>query len=351
MPLAAGVARCGGPGRRRARRRVAAAALVGALGALAGGCEREAALVGTGPIRSVEVGPDGSAYVLRAWRDRTPGSTVLLDVDPATGAAAPILPRLPGRRGATVRTIELAVPRPAAATEGGPVELVLVGPDVGLARIRGPFAYLGAFPELEILDETRLLPPAAGPAASVSPDGNRLLLFAPERNGPGEWAYVPVIVDLTDLSRRRAVRALPGREGTWLASGAAQVVGPDGPLRAEPTEAGRLRLVPVDGTAAKAPPARGWTRAAGGELVRTAGGPDGPADSAPLDWPAPLAGVTPLAAAPVPGTDGAGGGPTDGSAPRTVALAWTGRLLLRVTADADGTLGAVPLDLTFDRGR
>jgi hypothetical protein len=297
------------------------------------GCGREEDLIGTGPIRSVSAGADGTAYVLRAWRDRTPNAAVLLVVDPLTGSAAPILPKLGGHRGAAIREIEFVVPRPAAAD---PPELVIGGPEIGIAVIRGPFAYLGAYPEVEIRHEGRFLPPAAGPAAAASPDGRHLLMFEPARDAEaaaGTTSWRVVLVDLATLELTRLGGRVASRDGQWLSGDRFRLGRP-----------GRIGRVGEDGTIALTDAA---PDPAGGEANGDANGDGRLARAAALVAALPEANAEPV--------EGYCRWPAAGErAPDTPPLhgiAWTAHALFRLTGPLGGEPDtAVPLPLGFDRG-
>lgn len=348
-PNAAGPQPTPRPSAERLRR--GAGLLAAVLATALAGCGTEDDLIGTGPVRSIEQGHDGTAYMLRAWRDRTPNAAVLLSVDPATGAASPILPKLPGRRGATIRTIEVAVPRPAPPPPPGsgpdgadgidetpPVELLISGPDIGLAVIRGPFAYLGAFPVIQPITEQRLLPPAAGPAAARSPDGGHLLLFALDENSParGAAAWTPTLVDLRSLEVSAAGPARADRVARWTGTRRVQLGAGDGD--------GDGFEIAADGTVTPTAPAEAATPgdAAGVSLMA-----DPPRlvldrdDGSPMtiDLAGPADGFTPWTA-----DDGA-------DRPTLLGLLWTGGVVQRVELDPGGTPRLITLPLTFDRQR
>ncbi len=294
--------------------------------AAAGGCGGEDDLIGTGPVRSVAPTPDGQAIVLRAWRHRTPGAAVLLHLDPVSGRAAPILPKLEGRRGATIRAIEVAVPRP----ETVPSELLIAAPEIGLGIIRGPFVYLGERPVIEPLWPDRMLPPDGGPDAALSPDGGRLLLFA--RNDAADdpaAAWTAAVIDLRSLERTDLSPPRGDRRGRWLDAGRL-ALGEDPPRAA------------ADGFAAPSGPIADATGDESGPW-RVVGDPPrlehvGPAGPVTIPLPGPPSGVRAWPSA-------AGGS----AAP--AAIAWTDATLLRIALGPDGGWTTEPLAPTFDRTR
>lgn len=328
-PAPACPAATGSPRRPRRRGPIAGLAVATAVMAAASGCGGEDDLIGTGPVRSVAPTPDGEAIVLRAWRHRTPNAAVLLDVDPATGRAAPILPKLEGRRGATIRAIELAVPRP----ETVPVELLIAAPEFGLGVIRGPFVYLGERPVVEPLWPDRLLPPDGGPAAARSPDGGRLLLFRLDEDAASpEATWTATVIDLRSLERTDLSPARGDRDGRWLDADRL-VLGGESPR----TAADGFAPAPADPGTPEARPDRCWIQGDPPRLMRaTAAGPE----VVPL--PVTPTGVLPWpAATDVPAPDD----------PPTAAIVWSDDGLLRVGPDAAGDWTADPLPLRFDRTR
>ncbi len=301
------------------------------MGAATAGCGGEDDLIGTGPVRSVAPAPDGRAIVLRAWRHRTPNAAVLLQVDPTDGHAAPILPKLEGRRGATIRAIEVAAPRPEAI----PVELVIAAPEIGLGIIRGPFVYLGERPVVEPLWPDRLLPPADGPDAALSPDGGRLLLFAPdEAAADPATAWTATVIDLRSLERTDLAPPRGDRQGRWL-DAERLTLGGEPPRTA------------ADGFASRPDPTP--TSEDGPGPWRILGDPprlehDGPGGPVPVPLPGPPAGVRAWPSAAAAGADVPEGRPP-------AAIAWADAMLLRIAPGPDGGWIAEPLALTFDRTR
>ncbi len=320
----------GSPRRLRRRRPIAGLAVAAAIAVTVAGCGGEDDLIGTGPVRSIAPAPDGQAIVLRAWRHRTPNAAVLLEVDPDTGRAAPILPKLEGRRGATIRAIELAVPRP----ETVPVELMIAAPEFGLGIIRGPFVYLGERRVVEPLGPDRFLPRAGGPAAARSPDGGRLLLFRLDEDAATpDAAWTATVIDLRSLERTDLSPPRGDRVGRWLDAGRL-VLGGESPRTAADA------FAPPDAPDAPDADARSglcWIEGDPPRLMRaTIAGPE----VVPL--PVTPAGVLPWPAA------ASADSPGD---PRPAAIVWSDDGLLRITSGPGGGWFADPLPLMFDRTR
>lgn len=202
--------------RRRSGASIAALTVLTLLGLA--GCGDGSAAIGAGPIRSVELDDDGRAWVLRAYAPRSPNIAVLLDLDPITGAAAPVLPRLPGDRIRTVTNIGMVTLQPTEA--GAPTRLLLAGPEVGLTRISGPFAFRGAFPILEGLEEDAGWAPSGGPAGVPSPDGRHLLLLAPDDSrSPTDgrvWRLAVAAIASSEITVLEPRLAVPDRDVRWL---------------------------------------------------------------------------------------------------------------------------------------
>ncbi|MFK7960281.1 MAG: hypothetical protein AB8G96_07115, partial [Phycisphaerales bacterium] len=224
------------------------------LGLLFGGCG-DAGLLGSGPIRGVVVDEDGTVWVHRSFSGRNADVAVLLTVDGATGAAAPILPRLPGEGSNTITAVDLMVDRP-----GDEGELLLAGESFGAGTMRGPYRFRGVLPTLEPLVEGPIHLPSGGPSTALSPDGRHLVVFraGPRQSGRQRWQTV--VIDVASGTADEPAPPVAGRQITWLGQNVARLdLGPrDAPADAsKPGDAGPRMLLlgaamPADGTATAA---------------------------------------------------------------------------------------------------
>lgn len=209
---------------------------------IAGGCG-DSALIGDGPIRRAVVDADGTVWVHRSFTRRNADVSVLLTVDPETGAAAPILPRLPGDGSNTVTAVDVLLDRP-----GTQDELLLVGEDFGVGIMRGPFRFRGAFPTLEVLVDGPIRRPAGGPADAVSPDGAHVVLFRPGPLQSGRRLWQTIVVDVAAATAHEPAPPIPGREVEWLGPGVARI----GPAGSDRRTLLLGAAMPADGTATAA---------------------------------------------------------------------------------------------------